>query len=62
MSKFKTYDDIKKESEKSHVTADMLDILVTRTKELSAERQKDIDKLNALLAEIEAKLPPPKDE
>jgi predicted nucleic acid-binding Zn-ribbon protein len=58
MSKYKTYEDIKQEAEKSHVTAETLDILVSKTKELSAARQNDIDKLNALLEKIEEKLQP----
>ena len=54
--KYLTYEDIKTEAESPHVTAETLNILVTRTKELSALKQHDVDKLKKLLDSIEKKL------
>ena len=51
-----TYEDIKAEAESPHVTADMLNILLTRTKELNALKKHDDDKLKELLESIEKKL------
>ena len=51
-----TYEDIKAEAESPHVTAEMLNILLTRTKELNALKQHDVDRLKELLESIEKKL------
>lgn len=50
------YEDILEEAKDPHVTADMLNLLVTRTKELSAKKSHDNEKLQALLEKIEARL------
>jgi len=54
--KFSTYEDIKREADSPHATAEALNILVSRTKEMSALKQREIDELNALLENIESKL------
>lgn len=56
MSQYTTYEDIIEEAKNPHVTADILDILVSRTKELSAEKEHELKKLENLLAELESKL------
>lgn len=56
MSQYTTYEDILTEAKNPHVTADVLDILVSRTKELSAEKQHELEKLNKLLKDLESKL------
>ena len=51
-----THAEILKEARDPHVTADMLNILVTRTRELSALKEREAKELHQLLEEIEAKL------
>ena len=50
------YEDIVEEAKNPHVTADMLNLLVSRTRELSAKREHNAEKLEALLEKIEARL------
>lgn len=56
MSQYSTYEEILDESKSAHVTADVLDILVLRTKELTSEKQREIEKLESLLQSLEQKL------
>lgn len=56
MSKYQSYEDILEEAKNPHVTADMLNILITRTREISNHKKHEIDKLIELTALIEAKL------
>lgn len=51
-----SYDDIVKEAKNPHVTANTLNLLLARTRELSAQKSHDAEKLQALLASIEARL------
>ena len=41
-----------------HITAEELDILVTKTREISAVREREIKHLQLLLAELESRLDP----
>lgn len=56
MSQYSTYEEILDEAKSAHVTADVLDILVSRTKELTSEKQREIEKLESLLQSLEQKL------
>jgi len=56
MSNYQSYQDILNEAKDPHVTADMLNILISRTRELSSQKQHELEKLQALMALIEAKL------
>ena len=41
-----------------HITAEELDILVTKTREISAVRERELRHLQSLLAELESRLDP----
>lgn len=56
MSKYQSYEDILNEAKDPHVTADMLNILISRTRELSSQKQHELEKLQALTTLIESKL------
>ncbi len=56
MSQYTTYEDIIEEAKSPHVTADILDILVSRTKELTAEKEHELQRLEKLLSELEERL------
>jgi len=56
MSNYQSYEDILNEAKDPHVTADMLNILISRTRELSNQKQHELEKLQALTKLIESKL------
>lgn len=51
-----TGDDILKRAASEHITADELDILVTRTREISAARSRQLKQLQSLLSNLETRL------
>ncbi len=56
MSQYTTYEDILEAAQSEHVTAEVLDILVAKTKELTSEKKHELEKLEKLLETLEAKL------
>lgn len=56
MTKYQSYEDILAEAKDPHVTADSLNILITRTREMSNQKKHEVEKLEGLIAIIEAKL------
>jgi len=51
-----SYEDIKEQASHPHITAETLNILVSKTRELSVQQQHNVDRLEALLKELEQKL------
>lgn len=51
-----TIQDIERMSKREHVTAEELDLLVARTRELNIAHQHAVDRLNSLLDRLEARL------
>ncbi len=47
---------ILKRAATQHITAEELDILVTKTREISAARERELKHLQTLLAELESRL------
>ena len=56
MSTYQSYEDILNEAKDPHVTADMLNILISRTREMSSQKQHELEQLQALTTLIESKL------
>jgi hypothetical protein len=56
MSNLMSIEDIEQESKNEHITANQLDILVSKTRELTTLREQEIQKLNRLHAELEERL------
>ena len=56
MKQYMTIAEIEKEAAKEHVTADQLNILVSKARELAHYREHELDKLKGLLDSIEDKL------
>ena len=48
-------DEILDKAATQHITADELNILVSRTREISAARERELKHLKALLSELEAR-------
>lgn len=53
---YMTIEDLEKQAASKHITAEQLDILVSKTKEMSAIREHDLKRLKALLEELEKEL------
>ncbi len=53
-----TVEEILDRAATQHITADELDILVSKTRELSAIRERELKHLQELLSELEAHLDP----
>ena len=51
-----SYEDIKEQASHPHITAETLNILVSKTHELGAKQQHNVDRLEALLKDLEQKL------
>ena len=51
-----TIEDIEKLSQREHLTAEELDLLVARTRELNIAHQHAVDRLKGILERIEARL------
>ncbi|MEE8060061.1 MAG: hypothetical protein V3T17_19850 [Pseudomonadales bacterium] len=51
-------DEILERAATQHITAEELDILVTKTRELSAVRERELKHLQDLLFELESRLDP----
>ena len=51
-------EDILERAATQHITADELDILVTKTRELSVVRERELKHLQSLLYELESRLDP----
>ncbi len=47
--------DILERAEKQHITAEELDVLVEKTRELSSAREQELKHLKALLQELESR-------
>ena len=56
MTKYQSYEDLLAEAKDPHVTADTLNILISRTREMSSQKKHEVDKLEQLIALIETKL------
>ena len=56
MTKYQSYEDILAEAKDPHVTADSLNILITRTREMSNQKKHEVEKLEQLIELIESKL------
>ncbi len=56
MTKKLSYEDIKEQANHPNITAETLNILVSATRELSAQQQHNVDHLEALLIDLEQKL------
>lgn len=56
MSQLMSFEDIEKESKNEQITANQLDILVSKTRELTSLREKEIQKLNQLHSELVERL------
>jgi len=56
MDKFMSYDEIKEQAKDPHITAESLNILVSKTLELSTLKQHELTRLKELLATLEAEL------
>ena len=50
--------DILERAATQHITAEELDILVTKTREISAAKERELKQLQALLNELESRLNP----
>ena len=56
MTKYQSYEDILAEAKDPHVTADTLNILISRTRQISSEKKHEVDKLQQLIELLETKL------
>ncbi len=56
MPDYMSIKDIERESRNEHITANQLDVLVAKTRELTNLREQDLQKLNRLHAELEERL------
>ncbi len=56
MPDYMSIEDIERESRNEHITANQLDVLVAKTRELTNLREQDLQKLNRLHAELEERL------
>jgi len=51
-----TFNEANKEAAQEHATAHELDILVSKTREKNIKRDRDLVRLNAVLADVEERL------
>ena len=51
-----TFSEATQEATQKHVTAHELDILVSKTREQNLKRDRDIERLNSVLADVEARV------
>ncbi|HUH39039.1 MAG TPA: hypothetical protein VL027_13940 [Spongiibacteraceae bacterium] len=56
MKRYTNVDDIKRRAADDNITAEELDILVSSTRELSAQRERELNQLNKLLDDLEGRL------
>lgn len=56
MSQYNKIEDILNAAKSDTITADTLDILISKTKELSAKRQQEIEELESILESLESRL------
>ena len=56
MSRYMTFEVIAKIAHEKHIIASEMDFVVSKTRELNALRQQEVDKLKALLISIEERL------
>lgn len=56
MSNYMSIEDIEQESKNESITANQLDILVSKTRELTSHREQEIQKLNRLHTELADRL------
>lgn len=56
MNQLMSIEEIEREATNGHATADQLDLLVANTRELAYKREQELNKLEGILAKLEARL------